>query len=253
MRQIYVCACLLVVSVAVAACGGEQFTSGEQGSAENNDAEGGNDSVSLDAGAAGSSTPGTGGSATSGGTSNTGAFTSGGSSAGGKSGGGSTTGGASESCTTGAVTLKMLPAPDLPADYLCDAGCGTGWLTITDARGAVAFSLFSGCGSVSCSSCSQQPCAAAACLPTPLTAEGSKLTWTGTYLAQDACGANMMACQRPDCVPPGRYRAKACAALSGGASDMAGGGCTPKNVQVCAEAEFDFPGTSEVDLILRKQ
>jgi hypothetical protein len=155
-----------------------------------------------------------------------------------------------EECVTGSVKLRMVPSPDLPQDYLCDAGCGTGWLTITDAKGAAAFSLFPACGSTSCNSCSPLPCAAAACLPTPLTAEGNALTWDGTYLAQDSCGMNM-ACQRAACVSPGRYKAKACAAINAGNNDMAGNACTPKATQLCAEAEFDFPETSEVTLVLK--
>jgi hypothetical protein len=133
---------------------------------------------------------------------------------------------------------------------LCDAGCGTGWLTITDAEGAKAFSIFSACGTASCESCQITQCAAAACLPTPLTAAGSDLVWTGTYMAKDTCGANM-ACQRPACVKPGRYKAKACAALNAGANST-GGACTPKNEQLCTEVEFEFPATTTVNLVLKK-
>jgi hypothetical protein len=144
----------------------------------------------------------------------------------------------------------MLPDPNLPADYLCDAGCGTGWLTITDAEGATAFSIFSACGTASCETCEMLPCAAAACLPTPLTSEGSELVWNGTYLAKDTCGANM-ACQRPACVKPGKYKAKACAAISAGATGNANA-CQPKQEMLCAQAEFEFPATATVKLQLRK-
>ncbi len=172
----------------------------------------------------------------------------------GGSGGSNAEGGAGgeldAACPSGTITFRMLPGSDLGADYLCDAGCGTGWLTITDAEGASAFSIFSACGTASCESCETLGCAVAACLPTPLTADGNELIWTGTYLAKDTCGANM-ACQRQTCVKPGKYKAKACAAINGGPSQN-GGACTPLGDQLCAEAEFDFPSTTTVKLVLKK-
>jgi hypothetical protein len=132
---------------------------------------------------------------------------------------------------------------------LCDAGCGTGWLSITDPDGLTAFSIFAACGTASCDTCALQPCAAAACLPKPLTADGAELNWSGTYMAKDSCGKNAMACQKPACVKPGRYKAKACAALNGG--NTAQGACMPKDAQLCATAEFEFPSTQTVDLVLK--
>jgi hypothetical protein len=163
--------------------------------------------------------------------------------------GGDGPGGYDETCPSGAITFRMLPSPELDNGFLCDAGCGTGWLTITDPEGATAFSIFSACGTASCESCQMLACAAAACLPTPLTSEGSELIWTGTYLAKDTCGDNR-ACQRQACVKPGKYKAKACAAINGGAN--AYGACTPKNEQLCAEAEFEFPATATVKLVLQR-
>lgn len=263
MRQIHVCAWLLLTSLAAAACSGEKFTAGEQDS-------GGNETpAETSAGApsrnhagsssAGSTALGSGGHSLSAGGTSVGGTGSGGSaqtsggasSSAGSSSGDEAAGAASEECPSGAVTFRMLPGPDLGKDFLCDAGCGTGWLTITDAEGATAFSIFSACGTASCESCQTLACAAAACLPTPLTAEGSELVWTGTYLAKDTCGANM-ACQRQACVKPGRYKAKACAAINGGASANGSMACTPKNEQLCAEAEFDFPATATVKLVLKK-
>lgn len=258
MRQIQVGAWLLVVSMTAAACSGEKFTTSDEGTAasagknsapsgRNDAASSGEDDDGPPTSGAGKSSGGT--TASSGGASSAAGT---GSSSGGTDAGGDSSGGTSDECTTGTVKLKMVPSPDLPHDYLCDAGCGTGWLTITDEQGAAAYSLFPGCGSTSCESCSQLPCAAAACLPTPLTAEGRELTWAGTYLTDDTCGMNQ-ACQRPTCVKPGRYKAKACAAINGGANEMAGGSCTPKSTQLCSEAEFEFPGTAEVMLVLKKQ
>jgi hypothetical protein len=51
-------------------------------------------------------------------------------------------------------------------------------------------------------------------------------------------------------VKPGKYKAKACAAINGGAN--AYGACTPKNEQLCAEAEFEFPATATVKLVLQR-
>jgi hypothetical protein len=257
MRQIRFCAWLLVM--ATVACGGEKFTPNESG-AGNPTPEGSTHSGDDDDRSQAGSTSTSGGSTqlTTGGKSTTagtygagGSMASGGTatSAGGSSAGGSSAGNPTdEACPSGSLTFRMLPGPDLPHDYLCDAGCGTGWLTITDAEGAMAFSIFSACGTASCESCEMLPCAAAACLPTALTAEGSELIWTGTYLAKDTCGANL-ACQRQACVKPGKYKAKGCAALNGGNSGNSGA-CTPKNEQLCAETEFEFPATASVKLVL---
>lgn len=265
MRQIHVCAWLLVTSLAAAACSGEKFTADDaQGSAPNEttgDAVAGTSSrnhagATSSAGSLSLSSGGKSagaGSASVGGASG-GVTTSGGSSSasGSSTGGQYSVGGASpEECPTGAITFRMLPGADLEKDFLCDAGCGTGWLTITDAEGATAFSIFSACGTASCESCQMLACAGAACLPTPLTSEGSQLVWTGTYLSKDTCGANM-ACQRQACVKPGKYKAKACAAINGGASSNGSLACTPKNEQLCAEADFEFPATATVKLVLKK-
>jgi hypothetical protein len=259
MRQIQVGAWLLVMSMTAAACSGEKFTTSDEGNAanagknsappsRNEAASSGEDDDGALVSGAGKSSGGT--AASTGGASS--AAGTGSSSGGSDSAGGDSTSGTSDECTMGTVKLKMVPSPDLPQDYLCDAGCGTGWLTITDEQGAAAYSIFPGCGSTSCESCSPLPCAAAACSPTALTAQGSELTWAGTYMTEDTCGMNQ-ACQRPACVKPGRYKAKACAAINAGSNEMAAGSCTPKTTQLCTEAEFEFPGTSEVTLVLKKQ
>jgi hypothetical protein len=260
MRQILVCAWLVVVSVTAAACSGEKFTASDDSAAASDDSSDGNGSTPPsrnEAAASGEddSNPqlGSAGKSASGGATSGGgaSATAGTGSSGGSTLAGGASSGTSDTCTMGEVKFKMVPSPDLEHDYLCDAGCGTGWLTITDQQGAAAYSIFPGCGSTSCNSCSPLPCAAAACLPTPLTAEGSELTWAGTYMTEDTCGMNQ-ACQRPACVQPGKYKAKACAALNAGASEMAGGSCTPKSMQLCAEVEFEFPATTEVKLVLKK-
>jgi hypothetical protein len=263
MRQILIGAWLVVASSAIAACNGEEFASGSAASDDeassgaftstNKGGSGGRGSGGSSATNAGSSS---GGKATTGGGSTV--VPTGGSAPGG--GGTSAAGGSSPSggsgptddvCPEGKVTFKMVPSLDIPPGYLCDASCGTGWLTITDAEGASAFSLFSACGTASCESCEALPCAAAACLPEPLTAEGRQLSWTGTYLEQDTCGAKL-ACQRQACAPPGKYRAKACVSVSAGSSDVTGG-CVPKDgIMLCAEHEFDFPSNAEIELKLTK-
>lgn len=265
MRQIHVCAWLFVASWSVAACSGDKFTSGDSTPSSDSPADhesagkaSNNHAGSTSGSSAGSAQLSMSGKPTSGGATGVGgaagATASGGfSTAGGSysAGGGYASGGAtSEECPSGSITFRMLPGPDLEPDYLCDAGCGTGWLTITDAEGASAFSIFSACGTASCESCEMLPCAAAACLPTPLTTEGSQLVWNGTYLAKDTCGANM-ACQRQACVKPGKYKAKACAAISAGPSGN-GIACTPKTEMLCAQAEFEFPATTTVKLLLKQ-
>jgi hypothetical protein len=259
MRQIHICAWLLMTCSALAACGGEEFSSndkpvvgevaphdktptGSPGQADHEEAPPRSTGGRASSGSSGASNSG--GSGTSG--------ASGGFSApapGGAGEGGSTAALLDPECPSGEIRFRMLPGRGLAADYLCDAGCGSGWLTITDAEGATAFSISSACGIASCESCDALPCAAAACLPKPLTAEGSELVWTGTYLAKDTCGQNM-ACQRQACVPPGKYKARACAAVSGGVSANAPGGCLPQDTQVCAEVELDFPAERTIDLVL---
>jgi hypothetical protein len=262
MRQILRCAWLLSAPLVIAACSGEAFSpetqarkandvpaslpdagaatrSHQGGSSGGNTAESDSGKNMSAAGGAGTAHAG---SAGSGGTSKSG----------GASAGGATIeapqldGG--DDCEAGAVKFRMIPAESLPRDFLCDAGCGTGWLTLLDADGGVAFSLFAACGTASCETCEVQACGAAACLPTALGVEGAELTWNGTYLEKDTCG-NHMACQRHACVKPGKYKARACAALNKGMGDY---GCAPSEQQLCAEAEFEFPGTETVQLVLHQ-
>jgi hypothetical protein len=253
MRQIVLGAWLLLTSWVVAACSGEKFSSNDEGSGAASGASSGGSGSGKNGGSAGRASGGAknGGSAGLGGGSAT-AGHAGTAPAGGASGvaGGDSGSGGAGNCAVGSVTFLMVPGPELSKDYLCDAGCGTGWLTITDAAGAGAFPIFSACGTASCDSCQVLPCPAAACLPAPLTEKGSSVTWNGTYLAQDLCGAKL-ACQRQACVAPGKYKAKACAAISAGSSGN-GPGCAPQDALLCAEAEFDFPAASEVKLVLKQ-
>jgi hypothetical protein len=271
MRQIRVCAWLCLIGSVTAACGGEKFSGPDQsgtmfqGPAST---EGGSAARGSTAGAPGgnetndAATPASGGSsgkATSGGSGGAsggsvsasgGSQNASGSSFVAGSGGQRSPGATTNSCGGSSVKFKMLPGQNLPHDYLCDASCGTGWLSITDAAGATAFSLFASCGTASCETCEVQPCTASACYPMPLGQDGSELAWDGTYVTRDTCGQNM-ACQKPVCAKPGRYKAKACASINAG-SDGSGQGCAPKTEMLCAEAEFDFPGDGDVKLVLQK-
>jgi len=280
MRQIHVCAWLWL---ALTACGGGEFSSGGFDKSEATSgspsagtagkqavsANGGADSV--DAGASGGAPANTGSVAGAGsggrtpltppglgGSSSAGSSSGGSSSAGSNSGQGNNSGqsggavaGPSTDCSTDTVTFRMSPSSKLQPEYLCDAGCGSGWLSITDENGATGFPISSACGTASCESCEIRQCTAAACLPTPLSAQGNELVWNGIYLAKGVCGASNMVCQQQACVKPGKYRARACAALNGG-SNAKNGGCTPKEEQLCTEVEFEFPGTKTVTLELGK-
>lgn len=259
MRQILFGAWLALASSAITACDGEAFAPGV--SSEDDDSSSsssGSKSGGAGRGSAGTSNTSGGGTGSGGGASSAGSSTIAlpgagmtGSAASGSSSGGSGMEPADQECADGRVTFRMLPGPDLPHDYVCDASCGTGWLTITDAEGASALSIFSACGTASCESCEILPCGAASCLPTSLTAEGTELSWSGTYLKEDACGANV-ACQRQSCVAPGKYKAKACANVNAGVNGM-DGSCMPQDGMVlCTEAEFDFPSSGEVRLVLEK-
>lgn len=259
MRQIHVCAWLLMTSAAAVACSGEKFTPAEVTAASDG-------APAL--GSGGSASQGSKAGNTSAGTSPTTTGPGGGGAAmdapspgnqgGSSSAAGSSvtptvpatggTGSAPSNCGLGEVKFKMLPGKDLAHDYLCDAACGTGWLSITDAEGATAYSLFSSCGTASCETCEVQSCVASACQPKPLTGEGNELSWDGSYFTKDTCGANM-ACQKPACVKPGRYKAKACAAINTGSSTN--GSCVPKEQVLCAEAEVELPATKTVELFLQ--
>ncbi len=255
MRQIQIGAWLLVTCSAIAACNGEEFAPSEASGTNESQTAGNTSSAGRNSSGSTNTSAGTG--TSGGGKSSTGGSgtlpPAAGSPA--MAGSGMSSAGADgedpgQGCAEGKVTFRMVPGADLPEHYLCDAGCGTGWLTITDADGASAFPIFSSCGSASCESCEILPCVAAACLPMPLTATGSELSWSGTYFAPDTCGANM-ACQRQDCVPAGKYKAKACAAVSAGSAN-GGPGCTPKaDAKLCTEVEFDFPSASEITLVLK--
>lgn len=256
MRQIHVCACFLL---ALTACGGGEFStpaSGGQRGSENragsSSAAGSSAAISDDpapsaSGGAASvggrpaNFPQNGGRSSDDNAGGAGDDTS-------STPGGSAAGAASEDCPSGAITFRMLPSSKLEPESLCDAGCGTGWLSITDKDGATGFPISSACGTASCEACEVRQCAAAACLATPLTARGSELVWDGSYLAKDSCGASKLVCQRRACVKPGKYKAKACAAVSAGASP--GGGCMPKEARLCKEVEFEFPATGSVEIEL---
>jgi hypothetical protein len=256
MRQIQFCAWLWISTLAVSACSGGEFSTGEAGTssgaapgagsaAQSPDPEGeagsrgGSRGLSL--GGADVEVPpaGAGGAVLLGGAPGSGGT---------KAEPPTTGGGKTEDCGLGGVRIRMLPDPKLAKDLFCDASCGTGWLTITDAEGATAFSISAACGTASCDTCEVQTCGAAACSPAALTAAGSELTWTGTYLAKDTCGDHV-ACQQQACVKPGKYKARACAALNEGESEY---GCLPQERQVCAEAEFEFPSSEDVVLVLEQ-
>lgn len=257
MRQIRFCAWLCVAASAVAACGGGEFTSGEPATGGARSPGAGATFQTPDEAEDGGAR---GGSRSGGGRPTSGAAPA----AGGAGGASTSTGGAAgatisgpkpspplapdeaEDCAVGSVKILMRPSPKLPGGFLCDASCGTGWLTITDAEGATAFSISAACGTASCDTCEVQACGAAACLPTALGSSGSELEWTGTYLAKDTCGDHA-ACQRRACVKPGKYKARACSALNGGETEY---GCQPQGTQLCAEAEFDFPSKEDVVLVL---
>lgn len=255
MRQIHVCAWLWMTALAATACSGGEFSTNQPASGVGAEADAGSAAGAPEPGEDKGSRGGSRGLSIGGG--NVAGEPSVGGAAsvgGGASGGGTaavppTSGGATtEDCATGSVTIRMLPSSKLPKDYLCDASCGTGWLTITDAEGATAFSISAACGTASCDTCEVQTCGAAACLPTALGVTGSELVWSGTYVAKDTCGDHL-ACQRQACVKPGKYKARACAPLNRGESDY---GCMPQEQQLCAEAEFEFPSKEHVELVLEK-
>jgi hypothetical protein len=253
MRQIHACAW---IALSLAACGGEEFSTPSSTAPYGSAGRAG--SLSQEIPPVAGSGGGAGGTASSVSGDpeihNAGA----GPSAGGESeaSGGEGTGGAdskgpnepASDCPNGVVTFRMLPSEKLEPDYLCDAGCGTAWLSITDKEGATGLPISSACGTASCEACEVRQCAAAACLATPLTTRGSEITWDGAYLAKDTCGQSQMVCQRRQCVKAGKYKARACAAVSAGPS--VGGSCTPNEEQLCAEVEFEFPATQTVELIL---
>lgn len=254
MRQIHICAWIVL---SLAACSGEEFSTGSMppsdsgaraGSPALGNAQAGN--ASGTGGGDGNTSGGTGGAEVyvAGAGSNDSEASAGESASSPGEPDGNGPGQPATDCASGSVTFRMLPSPKLGAEYLCDAGCGTGWLSITDKDGATGLPISSACGTASCEACEVRQCAAAACLATPLTARGTELTWDGAYLAKDTCGASKLVCQRRECVKPGKYKARACAATS--ADTSVGGACTPTEERLCAEVDFEFPGTRTVELVL---
>jgi hypothetical protein len=240
MRKIYLCAWMIL---ALPGCSGGEFSTPSSTPPSPSAGASGGGSTQPEAGATAQDAP-TAEPPASGGQAGSTSSSSGSSSA--NAGGGSSD--ALSDCPEGAITFRMLPSPELAPDYLCDAGCSTGWLTITDKDHATSLPISSSCGTASCEACEVRQCATAACLATPLSATGSELVWDGTYLAKDTCGPSKLACQRRSCASPGKYNAKACAAVSAGPSLT--GGCMPREQRICKEVEFEFPATKTVELVL---
>ncbi len=160
------------------------------------------------------------------------------------SSGGSPQGGtkAGSFCAVGKVTLRAVPPPAAPAGSYCGSACSVGWLEITSSEGAsVVVDL--PCGAVTCDLCEQTVCTADVCKNAPLAKLGLEYVWDGTRFLANSCGGTSL-CQERSCVPPGRYMAKMCVALT---ETAVGGVCVASEKVLCAPpVAFDFPGTAIV-------
>ena len=86
-------------------------------------------------------------------------------------------------------------------------------------------------------------CPPVACISQVVTAEGLKRAWDETQWLGSTCGAMAMTCIAAHCVPPGKYKAKMCAAKNSSPdSNLCALGGTP----TCTEVEFELPGATTV-------
>jgi len=212
------------------------------GDALNADGSGGNGLASLAPGVLPTVSGGANGTGANLGLNTGSALGSGGASA--SSGGGAQSGGskAASLCALGTVTLRAVPPPAAMANSYCGNTCSVGWLEITSSEGAsVVVDL--PCGAVSCDRCEQAICNAAVCKNAPLTTLGLEYVWDGTRFLANSCGGASL-CQERSCVPPGRYMAKMCVAVTGTA---VGAACVASEKVLCTPpVAFDFPGAALV-------
>jgi hypothetical protein len=166
-------------------------------------------------------------------------------SSGGSSGGAGMSGSAGSggnSCVTGTVTFKMVPAASSGTSAFCAQGCTGNWLTITDSNQKTVV-LDRGCGVADCKTCASTACLPIACTTVTIPPEGLNRTWDETQWNPSVCGAASAACSVDQCVPAGKYKAKMCAVKN--TSPMASY-CSPGDTPVCTTVDFVLPGAMTV-------
>ncbi len=151
-------------------------------------------------------------------------------------------------CAEGTVTIEL--AGGNGSHWLLDQSQSTSssdanWLTVFSPSGAQID--LAPTGATTNRDCG--PCAASGSLTTQLSTwslppSSQTQTWDGTFFAQATCGPESLACVTPQCAPPGRYVAKACACNE---ADQTPTGCQKPT---CVEVPFDFPSDGLVVALL---
>jgi hypothetical protein len=146
------------------------------------------------------------------------------------------------SCVTGTVTFKMLPAMGSAASAFCSQGCSGNWLTVTDANSKTVV-LDRACNVADCKTCASTACPPIVCINQPIPSEGLSRPWDETQWNPSVCGMASSACSIDQCVPAGKYRAKMCAVKN---TTPSAGYCTAGDSPVCTTVDFVLPGATTV-------
>jgi hypothetical protein len=146
------------------------------------------------------------------------------------------------SCVTGTVTFKMLPAMGSGSAAFCSQGCGGNWLTITDSNSKTVV-LDRACNVADCKTCANTACPPIACINQAIPPEGLSRAWDETQWNPSICGTASNACSIDQCVPAGKYKAKMCAVKN---TTPSASYCTPGDSPVCTTVDFVLPGAMTV-------
>jgi len=130
------------------------------------------------------------------------------------------------------------------SDY-CTNACGAPWVSIYKTGSDQPLVISRGC-TTDCSQCQPVACPAIACIaPQHVPHDGETLTWDGTAWQSSKCGPQNLTCTSPTCgTPPGRYIARMCAYKA--ASD-AGPYCMAVSAITCVDVPFEYPTSSAVE------
>jgi hypothetical protein len=145
------------------------------------------------------------------------------------------------SCVTGTVTFKMVPAAGSVTSAFCSQGCTGNWLTVTDSNSKTVV-LDRGCGSADCSTCTKSLCPPIACISQVIPIDGLSRAWDETQWNPSVCGA-AITCSADQCVPAGKYKAKMCAVKN---TMPQGSFCSPSDTAICTDVDFVLPGATTV-------
>lgn len=125
--------------------------------------------------------------------------------------------------------------------------CDPTWLTIIDSAGK-SLTYGNAC-ETTCGECQQVGCPSICPQPSPVPAEGAKLSWDGRIFTSNTCNgaAGSLSCVDLDCAPSGQYIARMCGYRStadGGTNACSG--LTMDAKPTCVDVPFEWPKTVTV-------